>query len=512
MAGRQHDFSSRLEEFTGSNWSSWFGRLQFFFEANDVTDPVKQRAHLLTLSGAHIYDVVCALLQPKTPDRVSYAEIVAALQPHYDPRPSEVYSRAMFQRRDQLPGESVNDYVAALRKLATSCNFGTLPTATAPPATQAGGAASTQQGATDYNPTLLPLDVMSRDRFVCGLRDENLQQRLFAEKELTFTKAYDFAIRAESAVQQQQKIKTDHAEVNKAAAHASDSATNSKAHSQGQRCWRCDGSHSPKTCTGCSLLGRNWFDKLGIELHGIHQTTDEGILTKLLRKYDDVFCEDTTGHTGPPINLELKEGASPTFFKARPVPFAMRASSEAQIDKYVEDAAPAIFQRFMETTLSGLPGVCVYLDDIIVSGATAKEHKDRLGAVLERLAQANLRLCKSKCQFGVVEVKFLGHKIDAAGIHTSDDKVEAIVKAPAPKSKQTLQSFLGMLAFYDRFLERRATVASTLYELLAKDKTWKWEQRHQKAFDELKQCRACSAGQSRQRGNNCIRIPDIGFR
>ncbi|XP_077564530.1 uncharacterized protein LOC144179991 [Haemaphysalis longicornis] len=443
MAGRQQDFSSRLEEFTGSNWSSWFGRLQFFFEANDVTDPVKQRAHLLTLCGAHIYDVVCALLQPKTPDRVSYAEIVAALQAHCDPRPSEVYSRAMFQRRDQLPGESVNDYVAALRKLATSCNFGTLPTATAPPATQAGGAASTQQGATDYNPTLLPLDVMLRDRFVCGLRDENLQQRLFAEKELTFTKAYDFAIRAESAVQQQQKIKTDHAEVNKAAAHASDSATNSKAHSQGQRCWRCDGSHSPKTCTGCSLLGRNWFDKLGIELHGIHQTTDEGILTKLLRKYDDVFCEDTTGHTGPPVNLELKEGASLKFFKARPVPFAMRASSEAQIDKYVED-------------------------------------------VLERLAKANLRLCKSKCQFGVAEVKFLGHKIDAAGIHTSDDKVEAIVKAPAPTSKQTLQSFLGMLAFYDRFLERRATVASTLYELLAKDKTWKWEQRHQKAFDELK--------------------------
>ncbi|XP_077543910.1 uncharacterized protein LOC144156018 [Haemaphysalis longicornis] len=472
MAGRQHDFSSRLEEFTGSNWSSWFGRLQFFFEANDVTDPVKQRANLLTLCGAHIYDVVCALLQPKTPDRVSYAEIVAALQAHYDPRPSEVYSRAMFQRRDQLPGESVNDYVAALRKLATSCNFGTLPTATTPTATQAGGAASTQQGATDYNPTLLPLDVMLRDRFVCGLRDENLQQRLFAEKELTFTKAYDFAIRAESAVQQQQKIKTDHAEVNKAAAHASDSATNSKAHSQGQRCWRCDGFHSPKTCTGCSLLGRNWFDKLGIELHGIHQTTDEGILTKLLRKYDDVFCEDTTGHTGPPVNLELKEGASPKFFKARPVPFAMRASSEAQIDKYVED-------------------------------------------VLERLAQANLRLCKSKCQFGVAEVKFLGHKIDAAGIHTSDDKVEAIVKAPAPTSKQTLQSFLGMLAFLgmlDRFLERRATVASTLYELLAKDKTWKWEQRHQKAFDELKQCRACSAGQSRQRGTNCIRIPDIGFR
>ncbi|KAK8774288.1 hypothetical protein V5799_011179 [Amblyomma americanum] len=238
MAERQHDFSARLEEFTGSNWASWFGRLQFFFEANDVTQPVKQRAHLLTLCGAQIYDVVCALLQPKTPDQVSYAEIVAALQAHYDPRPSEVYSRAMFQRRNQLPGESVNDYVAALRKLATSCNFGTLPTATTATATPAEGTASpTQQGATGCNPTLLPLDVMLRDRFVCGLRDQNLQQRLFAEKDLTFSKAYDFAIRAESAVQQQRQIKADHAEVNKAATRAGASVSISKTHPhQGQRC------------------------------------------------------------------------------------------------------------------------------------------------------------------------------------------------------------------------------------------------------------------------------------
>nr|XP_050024811.1 uncharacterized protein LOC126519239 [Dermacentor andersoni] len=249
MAERQHDFSARLEEFTGSNWASWFGRLQFFFEANDVTHPVKQRAHLLTLCGAQIYDVVCALLQPKTPDQVSYAEIVAALQAHYDPRPSEVYSRAMFQKRDQLPGESVNDYVAALRKLATSCKFGTLPTATTATATPAEGTASaTQQGATGCNPTHLPLDVMLRDRFVCGHRDHNLQQRLFAEKDLTFCKAYDFAIRAESAVQQQRQIKSDHAEVNNSATHAGDSTSTSKTHShQAQRCWRCDGSHSPKT-------------------------------------------------------------------------------------------------------------------------------------------------------------------------------------------------------------------------------------------------------------------------
>lgn len=39
------------------------------------------------------------------------------------------------------------------------------------------------------NPTMLPIDVMLRDRFVCGLRNEQVQQRLFAEKDLTFKKA-----------------------------------------------------------------------------------------------------------------------------------------------------------------------------------------------------------------------------------------------------------------------------------------------------------------------------------
>lgn len=89
MAGRQRGFSSRSEVFTGSNWASWFDRLQFFFEANDVIDPVKQRSHLRTLCGAHTHDVACALLQPKTLDQVSCAEIVAALQTHYYPRPLE---------------------------------------------------------------------------------------------------------------------------------------------------------------------------------------------------------------------------------------------------------------------------------------------------------------------------------------------------------------------------------------------------------------------------------------
>lgn len=46
-------------------------------------------------------------------------------------------------------------------------------------------------------------------------------------------------------------------------------------------------------------------------------------------------------------------------------------------------SAPGIFQRIMETTLQDLPHVCVYLDDILVTGPTEKEHLATLGEVLK---------------------------------------------------------------------------------------------------------------------------------
>jgi len=48
-------------------------------------------------------------------------------------------------------------------------------------------------------------------------------------------------------------------------------------------------------------------------------------------------------------------------------------------------SAPAIFQCTMETILQGVPMVCVYLDDIFISGKTDQEHSSNLNEVLTRL-------------------------------------------------------------------------------------------------------------------------------
>ena len=105
-------------------------------------------------------------------------------------------------------------------------------------------------------------------------------------------------------------------------------------------------------------------------------------------------------------------------------------------------SAPGIFQRCMENLLRDIKGVAVYLDDILVTGATTEEHLRNLAAVLARLQAAGLRLNKSKCFFLCDRIVYLGHAIDADGLHPTEDKVKAIKEVPKPRNITELRSFL----------------------------------------------------------------------
>ena len=67
-------------------------------------------------------------------------------------------------------------------------------------------------------------------------------------------------------------------------------------------------------------------------------------------------------------------------------------------------SAPSIFQRIMDNLLQGIAKVYVYLDNILITGATEAEHLCNLQEVLIRLEQACMSLKKDKCAFLLPQV------------------------------------------------------------------------------------------------------------
>lgn len=150
-------------------------------------------------------------------------------------------------------------------------------------------------------------------------------------------------------------------------------------------------------------------------------------------------------------------------------------------------SSPAIFQRTMDTLLQGIPQVAVYLDDILITGATEARHIENLRQVLKRLSDAGLRLKREKCVFMAPSVTYLGHKITAEGLCPVEDKVRAIKEAPSPKNVTELRSFLGMVNYYGKFLQDLSKVLAPLYKLLHNDTKWQWGTQQEKAFQEVKE-------------------------
>ncbi len=81
------------------------------------------------------------------------------------------------------------------------------------------------------------------------------------------------------------------------------------------------------------------------------------------------------------------------------------------------------------------------------SGKSEEEHLLALEEVLNRLVNSGLRVKMKKCEFMKPYVDYLGHRIDAEGLHPLPDKVEAIHNAPSPQSVQELKAYLGLLTF-----------------------------------------------------------------
>ena len=151
--------------------------------------------------------------------------------------------------------------------------------------------------------------------------------------------------------------------------------------------------------------------------------------------------------------------------------------------------APISFSKMMNTLLSDLlgRGVYAYLDDVIIYSKDPESHFQTLENVLSRLKNAGLKAKLTKCEFLKERISFLGHQVDHAGIHTMDDKIQAVKNYPRPQSADKVRSFLGLCGYYRSFVKGFASIAAPLTKLLRKDQPFHWQGVQENSFQELKE-------------------------
>uniref|UniRef100_H3H7Z8 Reverse transcriptase domain-containing protein n=1 Tax=Phytophthora ramorum TaxID=164328 RepID=H3H7Z8_PHYRM len=156
--------------------------------------------------------------------------------------------------------------------------------------------------------------------------------------------------------------------------------------------------------------------------------------------------------------------------------------------------APQIYQRLIDNALYGYlrispdrdhteptdvfekgepeanPGPSVlgrrsYIDDILITADTWDSICEKVEALLDACERWNLSISVGKSFWGHRKVEYLGHRVSADGLEANPKDLESLEKLPFPKTLRSMQSFLGSLNYYSRFIEDFAVYAAILYEL-----------------------------------------------
>ena len=139
-------------------WSKWKRRFEQYFHASGLAaskDEERQVSTLLYCLGEEADDVLSST-NISTEERAKYGDVMAKFDEYFKVRKNVIFERARFNRRNQVPDETAEEYITALFRLIDSCNYGNLK------------------------------EEMLRDRLVVGIRDAGLSQRLQMDSRVEF--------------------------------------------------------------------------------------------------------------------------------------------------------------------------------------------------------------------------------------------------------------------------------------------------------------------------------------
>ncbi|GJS74336.1 putative reverse transcriptase domain-containing protein [Tanacetum coccineum] len=109
--------------------------------------------------------------------------------------------------------------------------------------------------------------------------------------------------------------------------------------------------------------------------------------------------------------------------------------------------------------------------------AIEEEHAEQLKLILELLKKKELYAKFLKCGFWLSKVQFFGHVIDSEGIHVDPAKIESIKDWASPKTPTEIRQFLGLVGYYQRFIEGFLKIAKPMTKLTQKNVKFDWSEK-----------------------------------
>ena len=226
-------------------WTTWKRRFDCFRSASGLSregEP-RQVSALLYCMGEQS-DSVLNSTNISNEDREKYASVMSKFDEYFNVRRNVIFERARFNRRNQLPGETIEQYITVLYTLIETCEYGELK------------------------------EELLRDRIVVGIRDMALSERLQLEPDLSLERAKKIVRQKEAVKDHSQELNSTKRDqtsidaVKKASRtphRASGGHTNNGTKNSGEKqfCKRCGKNHGPTdkcpakkaTCYKCNRKG-----------------------------------------------------------------------------------------------------------------------------------------------------------------------------------------------------------------------------------------------------------------
>ncbi|OWY90339.1 reverse transcriptase, partial [Phytophthora megakarya] len=129
---------------------------------------------------------------------------------------------------------------------------------------------------------------------------------------------------------------------------------------------------------------------------------------------------------------------------------------------------PQIYQRLVDNALYGYLKIPRSSDagnttDVFQTGIA--DDPDRASVLGRRSYIDNIMIAVEAWDQMCQRVGYLGHRVSIDGLEANPKDLKSLTDLSFPESLRSMQSFLGSLNYYSRFIEDYATYVSVLYEL-----------------------------------------------